>query len=231
MLVDVASSWLKNQKDRFIEQTDTSRFHAVDLILIIVLLAGALLRASGLFWGENQFLHPDERFLVWVGTDISPVENISEYFDTANSSLNPHNRGHGFYVYGTLPMFLTRYAVEWIFGHSGFAEMTQIGRTLSASVDLLTVLLVYLLAARIYNRRIAILASAFSAFAVLQIQQSHFFTMDTFINFFTYLAFYFAVRIATGNRPWESIHEPSAGEGKSENAGKNGRKNPIARFL
>ena len=231
MLVDVASSWLKNQKDRFIEQTDTSRFHAVDLILIIVLLAGALLRASGLFWGENQFLHPDERFLVWVGTDISPVENISEYFDTANSSLNPHNRGHGFYVYGTLPMFLTRYAVEWIFGHSGFAEMTQIGRTLSAAVDLLTVLLVYLLAARIYNRRIAILASAFSAFAVLQIQQSHFFTMDTFINFFTYLAFYFAVRIATGNRPWESIHEPSAGEGKSENAGKNGNKNPIARFL
>ena len=189
-------------------------FWVFDLLLVIVLLAGALLRATGLDWGENQYLHPDERFLVWVGTDITPISNIdpetgektwlgfSEYFDTANSPLNPNNRGHGFYVYGTLPMFLTRIVVEWVFGHSGFEQMTQVGRIFSALTDLLIVLLVYLVAARLYSKRVGILAAAFSALVVLQIQQSHFFTMDTFVNLFSFLAFYFAVRIQTGMRPW-----------------------------
>jgi YYY domain-containing protein len=187
----------------------------IDLLLIVVLAAGAYLRAAGLYWGEYQYLHPDERFLVWVGTDISPTKivdtadgvkkswiSLSEYFDTPNSSLNPNNRGHGFYVYGTLPMFLTRFAVEWIFGRSGFDVMTQVGRALSALVDLLTVLLVYLVAARLYDRRVGLLAAAFSAATVLQIQQSHFFTMDTFSSFFAFLSIYFAVRIMTDQKPW-----------------------------
>lgn len=189
-----------------------------DLLLIFVLLFGAYLRGAGLYWGEYQYLHPDERFLVWVGADISPVTvkevdgevektwmSWSEYFDTVNSSLNPNNRGHGFYVYGTLPMFLTRVAVELIFGHSGFDVMTQAGRALSAASDLLTVLLVYLIAARLYDRRVGLLAAAFSSVAVLQIQQSHFFTMDTFANVFSYTAIYFAIRIMTDPRPWPEL--------------------------
>ncbi len=179
----------------------------LDLLLVVVLLVGAYLRTAGLYWGEYQYLHPDERFLVWVGTDISPTKldnsdaepkqtwiSLSEYFDTPNSPLNPNNRGHGFYVYGTLPMFITRFAAEWIFGHSGFDVMTQVGRAFSALTDLLTVLLVYLVAARVYDKRVGLLAAAFSAAAVLQIQQSHFFTMDTFANMFAFLAIYFAVR-------------------------------------
>ena len=167
----------------------------LDLLLILILLVGAYLRANGLLWGEYQFLHPDERFLVWVGTDISPVDSLSQYFDAANSSLNPVNRGHGFYVYGTLPMFVTRYAVQAIFGHSGFNEMTQVGRVLSALADLLVVFLVYVVGKELYDKRVGVLAAAFSAATVLQIQQSHFFTMDTFINLFSFLAFYFAVRV------------------------------------
>ncbi len=137
-----------------------------DVLLVFVLLMGAYFRFIGINWGEYQYLHPDERFLVWVGSDITPLKcldpnhtvdtcpeeqktwmGLGEYFDTANSTLNPVNRGHGFYVYGTLPMFLTRFAVEWIYGHSGFNEMTDVGRPLSALADLLTVLLVYLIAA------------------------------------------------------------------------------------
>ncbi|MBN1145629.1 MAG: glycosyltransferase family 39 protein [Anaerolineales bacterium] len=166
-----------------------------DLLMVGVLLLGAFFRFSGIYWGEYQYLHPDERFLVWVGTDISPVGSIGEYFDTANSSLNPHNRGHGFYVYGTFPMFIARYLAEWIFGHSSFQVMTEVGRPLSALVDLLGVFLVYLVAEKLYDRRVAILAGLFSAATALLIQQSHFFTMDTFMNAFSFLAFYFAVRI------------------------------------
>jgi YYY domain-containing protein len=168
----------------------------ITLGLIAVVLFGAYLRLAGLKWGEYQYLHPDERFLVWVGTDISPVENLSDYWDTVNSSLNPHNRGHGFYVYGTLPMFLARYAVEWIYGHSGFNEMTDIGRALSALFDLGTVLLVFLTGSVVYKRRVGLLAAAFSALAVLQIQYAHFFTMDSFTTFFAVLTMYFAARVA-----------------------------------
>ena len=164
--------------------------------LIAVLLVGAYLRFAGLSWGEYQYLHPDERFLVWVGTDISPVERLGDYWDTVNSSLNPHNRGHGFYVYGTLPMFLARYVVEWVYGHSGFNEMTDAGRVLSALFDLGTVLLVFLTGSVVYNRRVGLLAAAFSALAVLQIQHAHFFTMDSFTTFFAILTMYFAARIA-----------------------------------
>jgi YYY domain-containing protein len=141
--------------------------------------------------------------LIWVGTDISPVKSLAEYFDTANSSLNPHNRGHGFYVYGTLPMFAARYLAEGIFGQTGWQEMTQVGRALSALADLGMVFLVYLVGRRLYGRRVGTLAVAFAAAAVLQIQQAHFFTMDSFAAFFTFLAFYFAVVIAT-TRPGEA---------------------------
>jgi heme/copper-type cytochrome/quinol oxidase subunit 4 len=152
------------------------------LLLAVIILVGTYLRFVGLNWGEYQYLHPDERFLVWVGSDISPVNNLAEYWNTAVSNLNPHNRGHSFYVYGTLPMFLARYIVEWVYGHSGFNEMTNVGRILSAGFDLGTILLVYLIGQRVYDRRVGLLA-AFFALAVLQIQHAHFFTMDTFTTF------------------------------------------------
>lgn len=170
-----------------------------NLLIGLILLMGFYFRFQGIYWGEfdqTSNLHPDERFLVWVGTDIAPVASIREYFDTQNSTLNPQNRGHGFFVYGTLPMFLTRYIVQWVYGHSGFAEMTWVGRPLSALADLATVLLIYLIASRLFNRKVGLLAAAFLAAAVLPIQLSHYFAMDTFANFFIWLVLYFAVLIA-----------------------------------
>ncbi|MGE5221396.1 MAG: ArnT family glycosyltransferase, partial [Omnitrophica WOR_2 bacterium] len=176
-----------------------------EIILIYILLMGAYFRFVGINWGEYQYLHPDERFLIWVGTDISPVKSLADYFNTANSSLNPNNRGHGFYVYGTLPMFMARYLVQEVYGHSGFNEMTNVGRALSAIIDLLTVYFVFLVAERLYNRRAGLLAAAFYALMVLPIQQSHFFTTDTFINFFTFLAIFFSVVVVT--KQWEETSE------------------------
>jgi YYY domain-containing protein len=199
-----------------------------DLLLVYILLIGAYFRFTGLSWGEYQYLHPDERFLVWVGTDIQPIGTPQDqlgsppsvatqpwrapfvsslpdcqawggYFDTACSPLNPNNRGHDFYVYGTFPMFLTRYVVQWVYGHSGFDVMTNIGRALAALFDLGTVLLAYLVGTRLYDRRVGLLAAAFYAFAAFPIQQSHFFTMDTFITFFAMLGVYFAVEVLVGD--------------------------------
>lgn len=194
------------------------------LLLVLSLLAAAYFRLRGIDWGEFQYLHPDERFLVWVGADISPVDSISAYFDTAASSLNPHNRGHGFYVYGTLPMFVTRYVVEWVFGHSGFDEMTRAGRPLAALVDLGTVLLVFLTARRLYDRRVGVLAAAFLAATALHIQQSHFFTMETYLTFFAFLAFYCAVLVVKSGEASANVSlEPEALNNSGEIVGANSR--------
>jgi YYY domain-containing protein len=171
-----------------------SRTWIFDLLLIIVLAIGGYFRIIGLDWDQGQHLHPDERFLTMVSSAIEPVKSFSEYFDTANSSLNPPNRGYGFFVYGTLPIFIVRYAAEWT-NMAGYDQVYLVGRVASAIVDLLAVLLLYIIAARLYNRRVALLAAAFSAFAVMQIQQSHFFTVDNFPTLFGMLTAYFAVEI------------------------------------
>ena len=134
------------------------------MLLIFVLIIGAYFRFIGLDWDEEHHLHPDERFLTMVASSISPVQNIAEYFDTHQSSLNPHNRGYGFYVYGTLPLFTVRYIAEW-FGKIGYGEVYLVGRLISGIMDLCTVILVYLVAFRLYrNHKLSLVAAAFSAF-------------------------------------------------------------------
>jgi len=184
-----------------------------DLLLIAVLAVAAFLRLRGADWGELQHQHPDEGFLVSVVSamrahecidpnieiDLCPAEQqrwigIGDYFNTAKSTLNPHNRGYAFFVYGTLPMFIVRYSAE-ILGKTDVGALKLLGRQFSALADLGTIFLLYLIVARLYNRRTALLAAAFSAFAVMQIQQSHFFTTDLFVNLFAFLAIYIAVEI------------------------------------
>jgi YYY domain-containing protein len=181
-----------------------SRYWVYDLLLVLVLLAAAALRFTGIYWDEDQHLHPDERFLTGVVASLEPVHSLSEYFDTANSTLNPNNRGSDFFVYGTLPVFMVRYAAEWI-GQTGYGQVQLVGRALSAVADLGVILIVYLIAARLFDRRVALLAAIFSAFSVMQIQQSHFWTVDNFVNFFTILAVYFAIRVATPDRDSQKI--------------------------
>ncbi len=199
-----------------------------DLLFVLVLLGAAYVRLMGLNWDQSQHLHPDERFMTMVSTALSPVQSFSEYFDTANSTLNPHNRGYGFYVYGTLPVFIVRYVAEWmsqgaaqaasyLFEHgedgffaplmtalattpnwAGYDEITLVGRVFAALSDLGSIVFLYLIAARLYNRKVALLAATFSSLAVMQIQQAHFYVVDSFANFFIFLATFFAVEVMTG---------------------------------
>ncbi|MDH3943243.1 MAG: DUF2298 domain-containing protein, partial [Anaerolineae bacterium] len=159
----------------------------------------AVLRLTGLDWDEGSLLHPDERFLLFVENDSDLVDNLGEYFDTANSSLNPHNNNHGFFVYGTFPIFLVRYMTEWFNPNDyppGMIEFKVIGRQLSTLADLLVILVVYFVGSRAYNRRVGLIAAFFSTFTVLQIQLSHFFAVDTYLNLFILLCIYLALIIA-----------------------------------
>ncbi len=164
------------------------------LALALILTVAAWLRFTGLDWAEGQQLHPDERFLIQVVSAMQPVSGIAEYFDTATSPLNPNNVGFTFFVYGNLPVTMVRYAVDWLDMQS---NVRLVGQAFSGLMDLGVILLVYLTATRLFDRRVGLLAAAFSAFSVMQVQQSHFWTVDNFVNFFTVLTVYFAVRIAT----------------------------------
>ena len=79
---------------------------------------------------------------------------------------------------------------------TGYYEIVKVGRWLALLFDLGSILLVYLIAARIFDRRTGLLAALLSALAVMQIQQVHFFVDPIFSTFFGLLALYWAVRAA-----------------------------------
>jgi YYY domain-containing protein len=203
-----------------------------DLLLVAVLALAAFLRLTGVEWGEGQHQHPDELFITGVTEGLRahacrdagvPIDacpqdhqrwmNPVEFFNTDTSTLNPNNRGAGFYVYGTLPLFIVRTSYEWLnwaqsaltpqfpalaglVGDLALEPLKYFGRQLSALADLFAILILYFIVERLYNRRTALLAALFSSLAVMQIQQSHFYTVDSFMTPFMMLALYFAVRIA-----------------------------------
>jgi YYY domain-containing protein len=184
------------------------------LALVAVIAMGAYFRYIGMDWDENHHLHPDERFLTMVSSAIEPVDSVSDYFNTHESSLNPNNRGYGFYVYGTLPLFIVRYLAEWL-EYTGYGEVYLVGRYTSATIDMLTVFLVFLISFRLYrDMRLSVLATAFSACSVMQIQISHYYTVDNFTTFFSTLTLFFAVWVMTARPPVteENNHQDEAAE-------------------
>lgn len=177
-------------------------------------------------WDEGKSLHPDERFLTMVAMAIrfpEPCQGliprlnqpegapelpktdlqacVAAYFDTAQSTLNPRNVGHSLWVYGSLPMILFRAIVDAL--HiTGFSEVTEAGRVLSAVVDLATILVTFFLARRLLGSRAGLLAALFLALSVLNIQNAHFFTVDIITAFEVLLCVYLAVVIAEGKGSW-----------------------------
>jgi hypothetical protein len=122
-------------------RTPRTRELLPSLALLAILAIAAYLRFSGLNWDEYTHIHPDERFLTMVETGIAIPDDLAGYFDTATSPLNPHNRGYGFFVYGTLPIFLVRFLAEAIH-QTGYDQVHLVGRAASSAFDLISVWLV-----------------------------------------------------------------------------------------
>jgi YYY domain-containing protein len=186
------------------------------LLALLVLLMGAYFRFTGLNWDGNYHLHPDERFLTIVATQLQPVPSIASYLRTSESTLNPYNQGQGFYVYGNFPMTVTRYAAELItracttlaqnnpaepppcpYVFTAYDGVHLLGRFLSGLVDLISIFFTFLIGRRLYGWKAGVLAALLLALAVMPIQQSHFFTMDNWAAALTTVALYTAVRAAS----------------------------------
>ena len=169
------------------------------VLLLVILMTAGWLRLTGVNWDQGKHLHPDERFLTMVATDVRTPDSIGTYFDTARSPLNPANVGRPFFVYGTLPLFLVRTVAE-LTGQEGYDEIYLVGRVLSALFDLGTVALTFWLGVLLAGPRAGLAGSALVALCVLSIQQAHFFTVDSAATCMTTLALVMLVRVVRGGR-------------------------------
>jgi YYY domain-containing protein len=124
-----------------------------------------------------------------VVTGIQWPSSIPDFFDSANSSLNPYNRGFGTYVYGTFPLFVAK-ALGALLNNTVYGDAHLPGRYVSALLDVLTVGVTWQIGRLMFSPRVGLLAAALGAGAVLQIQSAHYFTADSSLVFFCSAAFW-----------------------------------------
>src|SRR4030042_4809454 len=171
-------------------------------IFIGIVLFAFLLRVYGNNWDHNQHLHPDERFLTMVTQALKWPSNILDYFNSRFSTLNPNNVGYTFFVYGTFPLVLIKIIAGLVqIDKFDYNNITLVGRFISGVFDLGTLFLVYKIAGRIFNKKVALIASLIYGISVLPIQLSHFFAVDTFLVFFITFSFYFLILFLENKNP------------------------------
>ncbi len=197
----------------------TFRRLAPYILLALTLVAGFALRTYNVDWAEGQLPHPDERSTIaFYAPTIHWPDDLSILLDKEKSPLNPFIGPDGnprSYTYGHLPLYLlaasgnvvTKLAplaekagvpekyvamMRIANGSPGFA---WVGRVLVAIFDTLTLLFLFLLGKRLWNVQVGLLAAAFAAFTVQQIQLSHFFAVDPISATFVVITLYFAIKM------------------------------------
>lgn len=182
------SALLSGEVDALLVSQSENRYDA-SLILSAAALASKELQSL-----RCQRLYPD-------------TNGAGGYFDARCSPLNPHNAGHGFFVYGTLPLFLAHFGGELVRGaaDAGSALIDYQGghlvwRGISMIFDVLTILAVYALGRRLRGDWVGLIAALFYAAAPLAIQKAHFGTVNAATAFTVTMALYHAVAVQQRGR-------------------------------
>ena len=174
--------------------------------LAIVLLLALALRLYGLDWddGFGWTPHPDERAILFkvVALSFPGVSDLPSLLNADESPWNPR-----WFPYGSFPLYVLKITGAL----SGFVpgldpnDLRVPGRAVSALADVATIALVYVLGAMAWSRRAGLLASALVAVAVIHIQLSHFFAVDTLMALFCFATMLFLVRVARSGRLSDSV--------------------------
>lgn len=162
------------------------------LPLIAVVLLGGWLRFRHLDWATGYYFQPDENaFTVEYVLHLPP-------------SLNPYEVGP--YTYGGLPLYLYYFSARALAGVTHDPvwldkwHITLIGRTYSAVVSTLTVVLLYLLWRQMSNARLGWIAALAFAVSPLSIQYAHYGAVDTLLVFWIVLVSFLSVWAWTSKR-------------------------------
>lgn len=159
------------------------------LLLFLIFILGLSVRLYGLNWDQGHHLHPDERFLTMFVNDINLPFSVKQYL-SVDSPLNPYNYDqYKFFVYGTFPTTLVAF-VSSILNLKSYFYVNLVGRALSALFDSLNIIsLFYFFKLILNNSKKVLIPSLLYALAVLPIQLSHYFAVDTFLNTFMFATF------------------------------------------
>lgn len=177
---------------------DVTRTHRLWLTAIIA--AGAVLRFYNLPWGAPYYhFHIDEHF-VFSGADMLAR-------DPREAALSPK-----FFMYSPLPMYaliVVRRAYELVFGALALnvprdeVIFTVLGRAISATLGTATIPLVWSIARRISGPTAGLIGAALAACGVLHLRESHFFTVDIPLTFFSTLTLLLLIGVVS-HRTWRS---------------------------
>ena len=176
------------------------------IVLALTLLIALALRLYGIEWDSGYPFtpHPDERaILMKVGELALPSPgDVGDLLDADRSPLNPR-----WFPYGSFPLYLLKAFQGLLSAVPGVEihDLRVIGRALSALADTATVALVYMLGSRLYGRREGLLAAILVTLAVLHVQLSHFFAVDTIMAACAVAALYLLARVAKEGRTRDSV--------------------------
>jgi Dolichyl-phosphate-mannose-protein mannosyltransferase len=170
---------------------DISRRSALVWVTIATAL-GAAFRFYGLGWGAPYFhFHIDEHI-------------VFTYADALTRSTREAANAAKFFMYSPFPMYVLNgiVAVHNAVSHRLDLAVPRdqvtymlLGRAISATLGTLTIPLAYVIARRLSGRRGGVFAAFLLAAAVIHLRESHFFSLDVSMTFFTALGLYFAMRI------------------------------------
>ena len=186
--------------------TSITRHRLLPRILLIAILALALaLRFYGLAWDEgfSYTPHPDERAILdrVLGVSSPEAGELGLLLDAEQSPWNPR-----WFNYGSFSLYVLK--LVQILGGPFLDDPNDIrvlGRAVSGIADVVTILAVYGIASLAFDRRTGLLAAALTALAVIHIQLSHFFAVDTLQAMLAIAALYFMVRVAREGRLRDSL--------------------------
>jgi 4-amino-4-deoxy-L-arabinose transferase-like glycosyltransferase len=170
---------------------DLSRRSALIWVTIATAL-GAAFRFYGLGWGAPYFhFHIDEHI-------------VFTYADALTRSTREAANAAKFFMYSPFPMYVLNgiVAVHNAVSHRLDLAVPRdqvtymlLGRAISATLGTLTIPLGYVIARRLSGRRGGVFAAFLLAATVIHLRESHFFSLDVSMTFFTALGLYFAMRI------------------------------------
>jgi hypothetical protein len=172
------------------EGYDLSRRSAL-LWVAAATAVGAALRFYGLAWGAPYFhFHIDEHIVFTYAESLS--RNTKEAAESAK-----------FFMYSPVPMYILNGLTAAYNALVHRLDLTVprdevtymlLGRSISAALGTATIPLVYHVARHVSGRLAGVFAAFFLAFSVIHLRESHFFSLDVSMTFFTVVAWCFLVR-------------------------------------
>ncbi|MBN1262745.1 MAG: glycosyltransferase family 39 protein [Candidatus Pacebacteria bacterium] len=123
-----------------------------------------------------------------------PTDLSLEVLLSPDSSLNP-----GFFAYGNLPVYLLK-TISWFFNLAfgnqwlSHQSLTLLGRIVSAIFDLGVCFGIYKIGQKLFSTQTGLWSAFLYATSVLPIQLSHFYAVDTLLNFFILTTLFCLIR-------------------------------------